>query len=145
MKGGADTHRKAGEPHGSQWESLRRQLWRRWRAQGAVCWHCLDPDPDQIEHLISYQRRPDLAMAESNLAPTHSVCPHCGLSCNTLAASNSAERDAQGRSVPFSPAYKARKVAELAAKGRQPGPKGGFRGDPGKSPGPRPATVGREW
>jgi hypothetical protein len=75
-------------------------------------------------------------MAEENLVPTHGRCPHCGLSCNSLAASNSAERDAQGRSVPFSAAYKARKMAELAARNL---------GKPGKTARPRPAAIGREW
>ena len=80
-------------------------------------------------------------MDESNLAPTHLKCPHCGIACNTVAASNSAERDAAGRSVPFSPAFKARKMAEAAEAARQ-------RGKPPVSRGnrpPRPAAIGREW
>ena len=117
-KGGAIRHRKPGQPYGGAWEALRKRLWARWRAQSRTCFHCGCPDPNAIEHLISTQRRPDLAMDESNLAPTHLKCPHCGIACNTVAASNSAERDAAGRSVPFSPAFKARKMAEAAEAAR---------------------------
>lgn len=147
LKGGAGPrHRKPGQPHGGAWEALRARLWARWRGQGRPCFHCGCPDTDQIEHLISTQRAPWLAMAEENLVPTHGRCPHCGLSCNTLAASNSAERDAQGRSVPFSTEYKRRKIAELAARNlAEPAPSARPRGNPGKTPAQRSASVGREW
>lgn len=153
MQGGKTSHRKPGEPHGGQWEALRARLWARWRANRTPCYHCACPfetaPPNQIEHLVSFQRRPDLAMDESNLVPTHGRCPPpptgCGLSCNTLAGSNSAERDSRGRSVRFSPEFKARKMAELDARGRKPGPERGNRGSPGKSPAVRPSAIGREW
>ena len=137
-KGGAIRHRKPGQPRGGAWEALRRHLWAKWRANHTPCFHCGDPDHDQIEHLISTQRRPDLGMDESNLVPTHSVCPHCFIACNTVAGSNSAERDSRGRSVPFSPAFKRQKSAEAAANGRKPR-------NPPRSPAVRPSAIGREW
>jgi hypothetical protein len=133
---GAVRHSKPGQPRGGAWEALRRRLWARWRAAGAVCFHCGCPDPDQIEHRIGTARRPDLAMEESNLVPSHGRCPHCGIACQAVAASNSAERDSLGRSVPFSPGYKQRKSAEAAERR-------GKTQSPGKS---RPVVVpGREW
>ena len=108
------------EPSGGAWEAVRAHLWARWSSTRIKCYHCQCPydqaPPDQIEHLISPQKRPDLAMAEENLRPTHSKCPCCGLWCNNVAAGNAAPRDTLGRSLPFTPEFKARKMAEAAAK-----------------------------
>lgn len=108
------------EPGGAPWEALRAHMWARWRAGRTPCYHCQCPysqaPPDQIEHLISPQKRPDLAMDESNLKPTHGKCPACGLSCNNIAAGNAAPRDERGRSLPFGDAFKRQKIAEAAAK-----------------------------
>jgi len=135
------------EPSGVAWESLRAHLFAQWRAARTPCYHCGCPHdqapPDQVEHLISPQKRPDLAMDENNLRPTHSRCPCCGLWCNNLSAGNAAPRDAQGRSLPFPREFKERKMAEAAAKP----PRGVARRDTPPTPAVRaqPPRPGREW
>jgi hypothetical protein len=84
-------------------------------------------------------------MDEMNVEPSHNKCPHCGLACQNISAQASSPRDERGRSLPFPPAFKAQKQAELAAKGRRPAPFAGKRANPGKTAGPRPGPVGREW
>lgn len=141
------------EPAGTAWESLRAHLWARWRAARIACYHCQCPysqaPPDQIEHLISPQKRPDLAMAEENLRPTHGKCQACGLSCNNIAAGNAAPRDERGRSLPFTETFKRQKITEAAAKAargvrsRRDLPPSGRRAGSTK---PRPAgDPGRDW
>jgi hypothetical protein len=147
------------EPSGAAWEAVRAHLWARWRSTKINCYHCNCPydqaPPDQIEHLISPQKRPDLAMAEENLRPTHSKCPPppagCGLSCNNIAAGNAAPRDYLGRSLPFPPAFKAQKMTEAAAKAAQ-GPRArralppsARRAGPAPARPRPPANPGRDW
>jgi hypothetical protein len=149
------------EPAGAAWEALRAHMWARWTAARLPCYHCQCPydqaPPNQIEHLISPQKRPDLAQSAENLRPTHGKCPHCGLSCNNVAAGNAAPRDAKGRSLPFPPEFKARKMAEAAAKAAQ-GPRARrelppsarkpvpvIRGIPAKPRPDRDANPGRDW
>ena len=91
---------------------------------------------------------------EPFLVPTHGRCPPppagCGLSCNNLSAGNAAPRDAIGRSLPFPPAFKARKMEEAAAKAAGGAPARGVAKPRQARPQPAAAipgnaAIGREW
>jgi hypothetical protein len=108
--------RELGGPGGAVWESARRQVLR----PGARCFHCGCKDPDQVEHRISWQQRPDLMyvpewMGQPFLVPTHGHCPHCDIWCNNISAGNAAPRDELGRSLPFGEEFLAERRARAAA------------------------------
>lgn len=106
---------RGGALRGAAWEQLTRQLWTRWTAGGtqpATCYHCnhpIAPGLGTVQHLLSPQAHPELAIAESNLKPCHGGgsrrCPVCHLSCQNLAAGNLAPRDAAGRPLPWDDAF----------------------------------------
>jgi hypothetical protein len=103
--------RAPGPPAGPRWSAFRRELFARWSASGTrpvLCWACghpvPGPDGGEVQHVISWRVRPDLAWTRSNLRPIHGGgrkrCPDpsCGLACNAVAAG----QPAQGQPVPWS-------------------------------------------
>lgn len=149
IKGGATSHRRPGDPRETAvWASMRATLWRTWTGNGAhaaVCYHCQHPIQGigEVQHLISPRIRPELAMAESNLRPSHGGgkkrCPTCGLACNPLAAGNAAARDAEGRPLPFTDQF-IREAQERTKTGQRPA-----AGRPAASGRHAPADPGRDW
>ena len=135
LKGGArrSRSRQLGGPGGGIWESLRRQVLR----PGRRCWHCGCADPDQVEHRISWQQRPDLMYSldwagEPFLVPTHGHCGHCLIWCNNIAGGNAAPRDELGRSLPFGDAFLADRRARAAGKSGKPPPSARNSREPGR-------------
>lgn len=171
---------KPGEPAGAAWNALRARLWQEWTGGGvraAVCYHCghdILPGLGEVQHLLSPSTHPGLAMTEYNLRPAHGGgrrrCPDCWLACNSVAAGNAAVRDAEGRPLPFTPAFiKAAQARTAAGKSYLPRPRTGrnaggdrdagtardggletrrahMRTDPPDPAGPqRQADEGRDW
>ena len=96
------------------------------RQSGAQTWlKVRGHDRGTVEHRISLMLRPDLAwtrwwQGEPFLVPAHGGdftkrggldkrCPVCGLNCNHAAMAPDAPRDTEGRSMPFSAGFIARK------------------------------------
>lgn len=114
-----------GKPTGPRWAAYRKMLFRRWGNR--PCWYChepIAPGMGEVEHRISWRRRPDLAWqefcpdGEPNLVPVHGAGRKrspSGLACNLIAASNTVARDEMGRPLPFSTEYIAEKVSERRA------------------------------
>jgi hypothetical protein len=123
------------------------RLWRQWGPR-VTCYHCghgITPGLGTVQHLISPRVRSDLATAESNCNPCHAGgkrrCGTCGLSCQDVAASNTATRDAMGRPLPFTAEFiamqqaeRARKLARTTGSRRELPPSAGTREIPGIPP-----------
>lgn len=100
---------------------------------GQPCYHChhrIIRGLGTVQHLISPAVRPDLAQEPSNLRPAHGSgrrrCPDCGLACQSVAASNTAPRDPDGRALPWDEKFIAAAQERTARNratwaGRRPG------------------------
>jgi len=115
-------------PQGPKWTKFRRDLYREWcgTPDCFLCGHTVyGHDRGTVEHRIALMLRPDLAwtrwwQGEPFLVPAHGGdftkrggldkrCPVCGLNCNHAAMAPDAPRDTEGRSMPFSAGFIARK------------------------------------
>jgi hypothetical protein len=125
----------------------------------APCYFCRHPferpELAEIQHHIAPDVRPDLAWSVSNMAVAHSGrhrCPSCSIACQAVAAANHAPRDDQGRPVPWTEEFIARKSAEARARLASP-PKSGTGHAPYARAQQQPASApqrhqddrGRDW
>jgi hypothetical protein len=121
---------RAAGPSGPKWTALRRRLFSpdMW-GTAPLCYHCGHPirSPGwqfgEVQHLLSPRTHPQLAWTVANMRPVHASdysrsggvnkrCPACDLACQAVAAGNLAPRDADGRPLPFPPAFTAARMAD---------------------------------
>jgi hypothetical protein len=101
--------------------AFRRAMWSTW-GPSPLCYHCgerISPGLGTIQHLLSPNTYPHLRFDPFNVRPAHAGgkrrSPVGDLDCQAIAASNTAPRDAQGRPLPFSEAFKQQKIEERKA------------------------------
>jgi 5-methylcytosine-specific restriction endonuclease McrA len=62
----------------AQWHGRKGRPWRRIRAEvlasSDICWLCLRPGANTVDHVLPLSLYPELAHDRSNLAPAHHSC-----------------------------------------------------------------------